>query len=441
MSVVTQYRLTGSSASEIAASVEAGVRSGRLAPEDRLPPVRGLADELGVSPTTVAAAYRDLQRRGVIESGGRRRGTRVAARPAIAVRTAPPVPEGARDLSQGTPDPRLLPSYVSALRTISREPRLYEGREMLPELVEIARTAFAQDSIKAPHIGVVGGALDGVERVLRAQLRPGDRVAVEDPGYANLLDLLAALGLHPVPLPVDDDGIEVETLQQAVRTGVAAIVITPRAQNPYGSALSAARARELRAVVRDGSAVVIEDDFAAEVSGAELHSVAAAAPRWAILRSVSKGLGPDLRLAYLAGDEETVARVSGLQRLGTGWVSGILQELVCTLAGDDGARRAVARATERYADRRSQLVAALGAHDIEAHGRSGLNVWVPVTDETAAVQRLLDAGWAVAAGERFRLASSRGIRITIATLRSDEVDRLAADVATAVRGGSLRYDA
>lgn len=440
MSVVTQYRLSGSSASEISASVEAGVRSGRLAAQDRLPTVRGLADELGVSPTTVASAYRDLQRRGVIETGGRR-GTRIAARPPIAVRTAPPVPQGVRDLSMGTPDPQLLPSYLTALRSVSREPRLYEGREMLPELVEVAREAFASDGVKARHIGVVGGALDGVERVLRAQLRAGDRVAVEDPGYANLLDLLAALGLSPVSLPVDDEGVEVEALHRAVRGGVAAVVITPRAQNPYGAALSARRARELRAVVRAGNAVVIEDDFAAEVAGAELHSVASAAPRWAILRSVSKGLGPDLRLAFLAGDEETVARVSGLQRLGTGWVSGILQELVCLLSGDAGARRAVVRATERYAARRGRLVAALDAHGIGAHGRSGLNVWVPVADETAVVQRLLEAGWAVAAGERFRLASPRGIRITITTLRSDEVDRLAADVADAVRGGSLRYNA
>ena len=95
---------------------------------------------------------------------------------------------------------------------------------------------------------MTAGALDGIERVLTAHLRPGDRVAVEDPGWANLLDLLAALGFSAEPIRVDDDGPLAADVARALRRGVRAVVVTTRAQNPTGAAVSAARATELRAV-------------------------------------------------------------------------------------------------------------------------------------------------------------------------------------------------
>ncbi|MZE80957.1 GntR family transcriptional regulator, partial [Streptomyces sp. SID5475] len=77
--VLGDYRIRGRRAAEIAASVEEGVGAGALAPGRRLPPLRELAGELGVNPNTVAAAYRLLRDRGVIETDGRR-GSRVRAR-------------------------------------------------------------------------------------------------------------------------------------------------------------------------------------------------------------------------------------------------------------------------------------------------------------------------------------------------------------------------
>ncbi|OOK66545.1 gntR family regulatory protein [Mycobacterium kansasii] len=143
-------------------------------------------------------------------------------RPAITPRSALglDVPEGARDLSTGNPDPALLPIAVARLRTRPGPPVLYGQLPMSDELVHHARAALTADGVPAHHLAVTSGALDGIERALTAHLRPGDRVAVEDPGWANLLDLLAALRLNAEPVRVDDDGPLVADLARALSRGV-----------------------------------------------------------------------------------------------------------------------------------------------------------------------------------------------------------------------------
>ncbi|MBC8994873.1 GntR family transcriptional regulator, partial [Micromonospora chalcea] len=98
-------------------------------------------------------------------------------------------------------------------------------------------------------------------------------VAVEDPGWANLLDLIAALGLRTVGVPVDDDGPTVGGVRAALAAGVRALVVTSRAQNPTGAAVSTDRADALRTLL-DGRAdlLLIEDDHAAELARVPLHS-------------------------------------------------------------------------------------------------------------------------------------------------------------------------
>jgi DNA-binding transcriptional MocR family regulator len=98
-------------------------------------------------------------------------------------------------------------------------------------------------------------------------------------------------------------------------------------------------------------------------------------------------------------------------------------------------RAAVAKA---YGARRDGLVDALAERGVAAHGRSGMNVWVPVPDETGAVARLLQSGWAVAPGTRFRVASPPGVRITVSTLTEEDIGRLADAVAAAVRPSPAR---
>ncbi|MEB3981952.1 aminotransferase class I/II-fold pyridoxal phosphate-dependent enzyme [Mycobacterium sp. 663a-19] len=431
-----QYSIAGSGAESIAADVEQAISQGRLAPGDALPPIRELAARLGVNANTAAAAYRLLRDRGAVETGGRR-GTRVRHRPATTPRSllGLDVPAGVRDLSTGNPDPALLPIATVAPAAAVR-PVLYGEPAMSPELVEHTRAALTADGVPADHLAVTSGALDGIERVLTAHLRPGDRVAVEDPGWANMLDLLAALGLSAEPVRVDDDGPLVSDVAAALGRGVRALVVTNRAQNPTGAALSGDRAVALRGVLaeRSDELLLVEDDHCAGISGAPLHTLAGSTTRWAFVRSASKAYGPDLRVAVLAGDRRTVERVHGRLRLGPGWVSHILQGLAVGLWSDDAATRLIRRAERQYGGTRTRLRDALAGRGVDAFGRSGLNVWVPVPDETVAITRLLNAGWAAAPGTRFRIRTGPGIRITIADLAADEIDPLADAVAGAVRG-------
>jgi DNA-binding transcriptional MocR family regulator len=274
-------------------------------------------------------------------------------------------------------------------------------------------------------------------------------VAVEDPGWPNVFDVARALGLRLVPAAVDDRGMLPDALALALRAGARAVVITPRGHNPAGAALDAARAEELRALLPP-EVLVLEDDHLGPVAGAPWYSVGPdrgpgrhASPHhgplgpgraaWAVVRSASKWLGPDLRVAVVAGDELTLSRVEGRQSLGPGWVSGISQALAARLWNDPATVSLARRAAGTYARRREALSAALASHGIDARARSGINLWIEVPDEDAAVRGLLVDGWAAAAGSPFRLESGPAVRITTAALEEADAERVAAALARAVR--------
>lgn len=437
------YPLKGRRASEIAAHIEQGVSRGLIAPGTPLPPLRDLAAELGVNPNTVAAAYRLLRDRGVIETAGRR-GSRVLPRPSLTPRDQirVPVPPHARDLSTGNPDSALLPDLAAALAAAAESARtspvLYGSAAAVPALLDLARASFEADALPGGPIVVASGSLDAIERILGAWLRPGDAVAVEDPGWGSLLDLLPAMGLRPAPVRLDDEGPLPASLAAALADGARAVIVTSRAQNPTGAALTARRAEELRAVLAGHPDVVlIEDDHGHGMVDQPYHPLAGSGPlRWAVVRSAAKAYGPDLRLSVAVGDAETIGRVAGRLRLGAGWVSHLLQNTVAELWRTDAAP--VATVAAAYRARRDALLVELAARGIEAHGESGLNVWVPVPDETSALAALLQRGWVAAPGARYRIQSPPGLRLTTAALATEDARRLADDLAAVLGTGGGR---
>ncbi|MDE2571006.1 MAG: aminotransferase class I/II-fold pyridoxal phosphate-dependent enzyme [bacterium] len=431
MNVAKQYHICGRGSTEIAESLEAAIRENRLAAGARIPTVRALAASLGVSLVTVATAYRTLRERGLLMTDGRR-GTTVRGAPPLLGRPVLRFPEGVRNLADGNPDPALLPSLRKTLATRAYEPVLYGEEPEIPELLELAAKRFASAGVPWTAIAIVGGALDGIERVLAASLRPGDRVAVEDPAYPAYLDVLAALGLVAEPVAIDGSGFVPAALRAALESGVRAAIYAPRSQNPTGAAFDRERAAALhRVVAKRPEVLLVEDDHTAGIAGAPFFTLVADRAKFAVVRSVSKTLGPDLRLAFLSGDPMTVARVRSRQRVGTGWVSRMLQSAVLALWSDPAVKEQVERAREVYAQRRDAFVRALAAEGIIVQARSGLNVWVPVVDEEAMVRSLLEAGWGVNPGSRFRIAGGPAIRVTIARLEPNDAVELARAISAA----------
>lgn len=430
---MSQYRISGGSAAEIAASVEQGIEAGELSPGSALPAVRSLAGDLDVSPTTVAAAYKDLRSRGLIVTRARS-GAFVSWRPPVAgPRSAPAAPVGVRDLASGNPDPELLPDIAPVLRRVEPPCQLYGGEQADSALLGLARADLAADGIAAEELAVVSGALDGIERAVAAWLRPGDVIAVEDPGFAGMFDLLRAAGLALRPVAIDGRGMTPGALQAALEDGVNAALLNPRGQNPTGASLDERRAKELRALLdRHPDVLVLEDDHLGPIAGAPRVTLTRGRRRWAAARSLAKSLGPDLRLAVLAGDAHTISRVRGRQAVGPGWASHLLQRIAAELMADDAVTEQLDRAAATYAERRRALLTALADHGIAAESASGLNVWIPVPDETATVQALQAAGWSVAPGAPFRLQSPPAIRVTISSLKPAEAGELSAALAAAL---------
>ncbi len=437
MGAVT-YR--GQTSREIAATVEAAVRDGDLAPGEPVPSVRRLAVDLAVSPATVAAAYRELRLRGVLtaEPGS---GTRVAPRVVPSPRHGPAtLGLGTRDLSNGNPDPAMLPDLGRALRRTKPTQILYGSAAIDPALLEEMTAQFADLGVSVDQLTLVSGAMDGVERVLSAHLLPNDRVAVEDPCYTGVLDLIRTSGLNPLPVSIDDCGMVAADLEQALRAGARACVLSPRAQNPTGAAIDRRRAKELQRVLAGYPDVcVVENDHTGPVAGVDYLSLTAGRSAWALVRSVSKSLGPDLRIAFLAGDPTTINRVDRRLQCGPAWVSHILQGTVLELLREPTTTALVSRAREVYTRRREDLIDALAARGISARGRSGLNVFVPVSEEAPVIRAMENAGWSLRAGEPHRLASAPFVRITAATLKAGDAAKVADDLATALRSERRSY--
>lgn len=363
------------------------------------------------------------------------------------------LPEGVRDLTSGEPSPDLLPRLrppasidVSGYRYIPVEPDLeVQLRQRIDRLFAPA-TAPADSAAAAPdpsadraaadllagsRMLAVFGALDGIERLLATRTRPGDKIAVEDPAWGNMLDLAAARGLTVLPLRMDDEGPDPTDLRAALAAGVRAVVVTTRAQNPYGAIVSARRAAALRTVLATHPEVLtIDDDHGADLTPGIGHVLCGATRQWAYLYSASKAYGPDMRIAALLGDADTVDRVAGQLRHSSRRVPGVMQLLWAEALGDRSHDAVLAEAASVYAANRRALIDELAARGVEAHGESGLSVWIPVPDETAAATGMLARGWAVGPGSWFRVRSGPGIRVTVATLRSDEMPALADAVAS-----------
>ncbi|THG31769.1 PLP-dependent aminotransferase family protein [Naasia lichenicola] len=442
----------------IAAAVARLVTSGELAPGDRLPTVRDLATELGVSPATVSNAWQALSRAGLVVSRGRS-GTTVRGAPRDWLPQRYQDIDGSGetrlDLSRGTPDPELLPSLQAALTRVPDRAQTssYQAKPDIPELHDLLRDRWPS---RVESLTVTNGALDALDRVFGTLLTFGDRVLVESPGFPPILDLLEHYGASAIGVSLDADGLLPDSLASGLSRHPKALVMQPRAQNPTGASMTTARAEALARVLNRTSAgervIVIEDDHSGEISTRPVVTLASWLPdRVLHIRSFAKSHGPDLRIGALGGPRSLVDRVVSRRLLGAGWTSRMTQRILLELLTDPVPVEQVAAARSAYAERQRTMSSALARHGIDLPLADGLNFWLPVHDERAALVSLAAEGIRVAPGGPFlpadsrtteaRVAEARGgdprgahVRVTVGIVREDHASIAAALAAASTAG-------
>jgi DNA-binding transcriptional MocR family regulator len=433
------------SARGIAGAVSRLVQAGALPAGTRLPTVRELATELGISPTTVSQAWRTLARAGVISPRGRA-GTFVLAGPPAATdprryrrisRSPGRIPH---DYSTGTPDAALLPNLAPVLARVARDGNLtasYLDDPVLPALEKALRLRWP---FPPAALTVVDGAMDALDRVTRELVGFGGRVLVENPCFPPLLDLLDLIGAETVALGLDDEGVRPDALGAALAARGAepvALYLQPRAQNPTGVSMTGRRAAELAGLLAGRSVIVVEDDHSGDVATAPPVSLGQHLPEATVhIRSFSKSHGPDLRLAAVGGTEPVVTGLATRRMLGPGWSSRLLQAVLAELLDDDDTELALARARGVYARRRAALTAALAARGVRAWAPDGINLWMEVADEQVALVSLAARGLGAAPGTPFEAAplGAAHLRVTVGLIPDAELASVANLLADAARG-------
>ena len=439
----------------IAGAIARQIRQGELVPGDRLPTVREVAAQLGVSPATVSEAWQALRRAGLVESRGRAGSfVRAAPRPWLSPRVQGLVGyvEGLPlDLSRGTPDPSLLPALAPAFARVrpTADTNVYQETPVLPELRAQLEKVWPYE---AEVITVVNGTQDAVARTLEQVVGFGDRVAIESPGFPAFLDMLDVLGAEIVPLELDAEGVTVASLSRALKGKPAAVVLQPRAQNPTGVSMSPARAEALARAVRRArsTAILIEDDHSGAISVGPDVTLGAWLPDQVVhVRGFSKSHGPDLRIAAVGGPASVLDRLVARRMLGAGWTSRMMQTILLDLLVEPRSVEAVEDARRTYAERQAAICAALAEHGVEVAVPDGINLWLPVADERAALVQLTTAGIRAAGGSPF-LAPGDGdgvggrgdhVRVTTGLVDVAEASHVAAALAAATTAGAVRSGA
>jgi GntR family transcriptional regulator/MocR family aminotransferase len=358
------------------------IRAGRLRPGTRLPSSRALAAELGVSRRLVVEVYEQLAAEGYLLAR-RGSGTRVAPAARRGSASAPvepvPPPVAGIDLFPGAPDLSLFPrrAWGRALRRALAE--LPDKRLSYGELAGTTELRIAL----AEHLGRVRAAeadpnrivvTAGYQQGLRVfcqlvRARGGRRVAVEDPGYPVAGWTIEAEGLEVLPIAIDDAGIDVDALTASAAD---AAVVTPAHSLPLGAVLAPERRRQLVEWAREREALVLEDDYDAELryDRGPAGSLQGLAPDVVVLAgSASKTLAPALRLGWLCLPPEQVAIAitarAGADGGGPRVEEWALAELISSGAFD----RHLRTARQRYREKRQVLLDALASTLPEARVR------------------------------------------------------------------------
>ncbi|MBD8144248.1 PLP-dependent aminotransferase family protein [Pantoea agglomerans] len=413
----------------IAQAASALIRDGQIATGMQMPAVREIAEQLGVSPATVSAAWAQLRKQKVLAGKGRSgvwvSSNTVMPRPIRFEKIGNYGDNIRADLTLAAPDPALLPDLQRALQAALHSPQLNSyTREAIsaPLLQAIApRWPYAAEAFLAAD-----GGFDAMNLLVQTLVSPGDRVIIEDPTATRLLDILDNVGAEILPLACDDQGPLPEVLSLLLEQAPVMLIYQPRTHSATGNSISPARRQAMAQVLQQSNTLIVEDDGIGDLSAEASWSLGSIFPERTLhVRSFSKAYGPDLRLAVLSATSEMVRRIQSWRNFGVSWTSRILQDAVAWLLEDEETQRQIATARATYRQRREALLAALAQRGLDLPLRDGLSLYIPVTSEQFAMITLAARGIAVVPGERCRLGPTQFIRVSIASLRDEQREMIA----------------
>jgi GntR family transcriptional regulator/MocR family aminotransferase len=384
---------------QVYARVRAAIETGRLRPGDRLPSARSLAHQLAVARGTIDAAYQRLAGEGWVLARGAAGTVVHPARAAVAAAVREPArpvdvtrddaaPAAATDLASirdDVPSDALAPFRVGVpaldafprktwARLAARAARVTDAAALVagdprgdPALRRalVAYLGVARGiQCTADQVFVTGGFLGALGLVTRALVPPGAGAWVENPGYVFARRALELAGARLVPVPADEQGIDVAAGRRLAPDARLAVV-TPTHQFPLGATLTLARRRALLDWARDADAWIVEDDYDAEFryAGAPLPALKSldADGRVLYVGTFSKVLFPGLRLGYLVVPPSVAARFATFAALAQPARNAIGEATVAAFMTDGHFARHIRRMRALYAERRAALAAALDA--------------------------------------------------------------------------------
>lgn len=399
---------------QIAEQVNTAISKGQLRHGDKLPTIRALAGELGVNRDTVALAYEGLARDGMVETTvGRGTFVRQMAPGRQAAEQAPPplspvvdrlldferarpdftARDGAVPLHSLTPDPSLYPlkafrrSLNRVLDEAGTELLVYGGHQGHEALRDVIASRLRAQGVKtsADRLVLCQGASQGVSLALRLYAEPGDWVAVEEPTYHNVLGALVGLGLRAAPVPMTEDGPDLEVLQRTLaRPEVKLFYTMPSFHNPLGTTTSLGHRRALLEVAARLGKPIIEDGFEMDLryDGRDVPPLAGLDVAGVVVHlfSFSKSLFPGVRIGSICARGRAVDGLQALKQ--TTDLSGVLvlQAAVADFVGRGDYDRHLTKLRGRLRERRDVLLDALAKHMPEdtrwTRPDGGYQVWV-----------------------------------------------------------------
>lgn len=370
---------------QLAEQLRAAIRDGRLAAGHRLPSTRDLAKDLSVSRSVAQAAYDQLHAEGWIEgrTGAGTFVTDVAPLQPAVRRRAPAQPDPAEPLLTLRPGipyigPTPDPGWRRAWREVSTQspPPGYDDAAGQPAL----REALAEHVRRVRGIAcgpenllITNGTVHGLRLLLTVTRQPGDRIAIEDPGYLNAVIAARDHRLEIVDVPVDEDGLQVSALTD----DVPAAYVTPSHQYPLGGRLPVARRNELIRWARRTGAMLIEDDYDSEFryDVAPLPALAQLdLDRVVHLGTLSKTLSPSLRLGWLVASDTMVDRLATFRAESGDWPGWPMQAALLTMLRDGYLDQSVRRSRRLYSDRRTHTCTVLAPYGQVIGQDAGLHI-------------------------------------------------------------------